>query len=187
VVVDKDYGTYYYRPNHNDSNGVIQRYYFGSNSDTNAAFYKGPLDSAQYAVTDLVINKGATQYIFGRDDDQYIGGGKFIVYADSAPPMPDIIATNGDGGVKLMWSGKDVKDGDATQYRILLKQGVSPTNTDVLQNYKAGTLYTAGDAGYQFKFAFTGGTTGSVYKYKIIAKDARGTESASTEQSFIYP
>jgi hypothetical protein len=86
-----------------------------------------------------------------------------------------------------MWSGKDVKDGDATQYRILLKQGVSPTNTDVLQNYKAGTLYTAGDAGYQFKFAFTGGTTGSVYKYKIIAKDARGTESASTEQSFIYP
>jgi hypothetical protein len=126
-------------------------------------------------------------WIYGRDDDQLIGGGKFIVYADSAPPAPDIVAANGDGGVKIMWSGKDVKDSNATLYRILLKQGSSPTNTDILQDFKAGTLYSAGDAGYQFKFPYIGGTIGLSYKYKVIAKDARGSETISVEGTFIYP
>jgi hypothetical protein len=189
TIINNGYGiNYNVHVNSYDTNGTINRYYWseaGSFDSTTATKTNDSHYSRLIGIND--VNKGFPIWIYGRDDDQLMRGRQFVAFADSAPPTPDIVAANGDGGIKIMWSGKDTKDGTATLYQILLKQGASPTATDILQAFKAGSTYSAGDAGYNFKLAFTSGTSGLTYKYKVIAKDARGTISNSVEGSFIYP
>ncbi|MDD5672587.1 MAG: hypothetical protein PHC61_00365 [Chitinivibrionales bacterium] len=185
TIINNGYANYYYRPDHFDTNGVIQTYYFGLTNDTGAAIYKGPLDSASITIDNNNVNKGSIRYIFGKDDDGFLRGNKsgnvFVVFADSAPVVPSLgsVTISGDS-VKFVWQNSDFKDGDSTQFQILFDTNNPPTT--IIKNF--GTCRKTGANFYYWYHPTAAGT----YRYKVISKDARGTTSTSSVSSFFdYP
>ncbi|MDD5672574.1 MAG: hypothetical protein PHC61_00300 [Chitinivibrionales bacterium] len=186
TIINNGYANYYYRPDHFDTNGIIQTYYFGLTNDTGAAIYKGPLDSASITIDNNNINKGSIRYVFGKDDDGFLRGNKsgnaFVVFADSAPPAPSVTFTQpGAGIVLLKWKNMDVKDDSATQYAIVLGTTAN-TLTDTLITFTPGKDAAFGKASgwftKQFNPQIDKGYTTDFY-FMVISKDARGTKSKS--------
>jgi hypothetical protein len=187
IMVNKDYGDYFYRPKYFDTNGVIDTFFFGATSTLSSAT-KGKADSAVLNIDASRINKGVDRYIWIKDNDDLIAGGtKFSVFADSAPPAPTVTSDAITGGRKISWSGKDAKDGDATLYKIIIKKTANPDeNVDIVSDFKPGSQYASGAPfnDYSFSYTPTGGT--GTYYYQIISKDARGSLSRCTVNNFNF-
>jgi hypothetical protein len=188
-------GTYYIHVNSFDTNGVNNlpvKWYWNATASLTGATVTSvdsvPIDIMQ-GMNPFPIGSPQTRYIAARDNDSLLTRviKSFQVYADSAPPTPSIVADKVGSVVTILWKNKDAKDGDATQYKIIIKKDSSPTITDILVDYKAGSQYDAGTSGYDFKYSFTPTTGSGTYSYKVIAKDARGSENSSIEGAFIYP
>jgi hypothetical protein len=183
VVVNKGYGSYYYRPNHYDTNGVIDTFYFGLNNDINSATAKYRVDSSAITVDAANIHNGNLfRYIWGRDDDSLTRGGKFVVFADSVPHAPSVHDVEGTDSITIYWSGKDAKDGDSTQYRILLKEGGEPdtaTSSDLLSGWKRG-YKASDDSHYAYMIKFKVAHSVNNYYYQVHARDARGSVTVCT-------
>jgi hypothetical protein len=182
VVVDKGYSganaNYYAKVNALDTNGTVQKYYWSNNEWPDSGTVTS-VDSLLYSVTELNLNKAQKQYIYARDDDGLISGGRFVVFADSAPPIPDVFASVQGDSITIYWKGKDVKDGDQTRYMVLLHQGAEPDSSvggDVLSGFKSG--YAKDDeSGYDFMYRFKIPTSSpkKLYKYQVWARDSRGS------------
>jgi PKD repeat protein len=183
VKVNNDYGNYYYKPQYADTNGTIDTFYFGLNSNINQAT-KSTVDSALIPVDLNNINKGSLRYIWVKDNDGIIRGRQITVFADSIPPAPQATYSS-DGSQKIMWSGKDAVDGDATQFKILVKKGTSIDSTEennpayIVQDFKAGSLYTV-ELNSKYSFIYTPTNGFGDYYYMVIARDARGSINRSS-------
>ena len=180
-----------------DTNGVNQkpiRYYwqdavspFDSNS-TNPALdkEKTTIDSTTWPIRSGEANKGKTLWIYGLDDDGFLRGGQFVVFADSAPCAISSTSDPVAGGRKISWSGLDKKDSLATQFRILVKKGSQPDTSDnspdIAKDWTAGSdpsfNYTPANL-KPFSWIYTPPTgPQATYYYQIISRDPRGTKTA---------
>jgi hypothetical protein len=184
TIINNGYGiNYNVHINSYDTNGTIGRYYWseaGSFDSTTATKTNDSLYSRLIGIND--VNHAFPIWIYGRDDDGLVRGRQFIAFADSAPPAPVVTFSISAGGGIINWRGKDTKDGNQTQYEILLKKGttdpVEPTN--IISQYNAGSNYSAATVGgFDFSYSFITQGTGE-YHCQVIAKDARGTISRST-------
>jgi hypothetical protein len=184
VIINNGAGTSYkIHINSKDTNGVIQKYIwnFTSTIDSSAQFVT---PDSQYTklFTSLEINQAQNVWIYGRDDDGLLRGNKFVLFADSAPQAPTVTFSISAAGGVINWRGKDGKDGNQTQYEILLKKGttVPVEPTDIISQYNAGSNYSAATVGgFDFSYSFITQGAGE-YHCQVIAKDARGTISRST-------
>jgi hypothetical protein len=186
TVTNNGTGVFYnVHVNSRDTNGTIPRYYWSEeatfdSTSVNTTKTNDSLFSRRFSAGDLVVP--VNMWIYGRDDDGLLRGGKFVVFADSAPPAPVVTFSISAGGGIINWRGKDTKDGNLTQYEILLKKGttdpVEPTN--IISQYNAGSNYSAATVGgFDFSYSFITQGSGE-YHCQVIAKDARGTISKST-------
>jgi hypothetical protein len=184
TVINNGYGiNYNIHINSFDTNGTISRYYWseaGSFDSVAATKTNDSLYSRLIGIND--VNHAFPIWIYGRDDDGLVRGRQFIAFADSAPPTPSVTFSISAAGGLINWRGKDGKDGNQTQYEILLKKGTTdPVEpTDIISQYTAGSNYAAATVGtFDFSFSFPTQGTGE-YHCQVIAKDARGTISRST-------
>jgi hypothetical protein len=187
---------YYYNINHFDTNGTISKYYWSSSqwtslADTNSGT-NTVVDSTTYIFTEGFLHTGLARYIYAKDDDGIFGGGRFLVYGDSAPQALDVYTAGISGGnVTFYWAGKDVKDLNQTEYKIVMKRNTDPTDNDsILVDFKAGAQYTNSDLpAYDFKTTIPitppDGLHGQ-YKYRIIARDSRLSITRSDIDNFPY-
>jgi len=185
IIVNNDYGDYYYHPHYADTNGVIDTFYFGQTANMLTAS-KGKADSAIYNVSDLTVNKGSARYVWIKDNDGLIRSGRFVVFADSAPRPITATSDAITGGRKFSWSGLDAVDSLATMYRILVKKGSQLAAGDTTASFIAKD-WTQGDDpsfGYNsadvfpFKWTYTPTQGSGAYYFQIIARDKRGSISA---------
>ena len=182
----------------NGTNFKPIRYYWQDASaafdstNTNTAIDKAATDkdTANWPFRSGETNKGKALWIYARDNDQLVRGGKFIVYADSAPPAPIISHNAASSPITIYWSGKDAKDSMQTEYKVLLKDGADPNeNADTVTNFRAGTTFSnATTDGYDFKITapLTSNTPKHIYHYEVIARDKRSTISRSVIQTFSF-
>ncbi|KMQ49394.1 Glycoprotein gp2 [Chitinispirillum alkaliphilum] len=190
VVVDNGLtrtGVKYYAKVNAYDNGTIERYYWANTKwpDTNTVT---TVDSLEWNVDQARINNGVPQYIHVRDNDGLVAGKKFVIVADSAPPVPSVTSDAVDEGRKLSWSGMDVIDSLDTEYRILIKKGSQLTESDTTEQYivqdwrRGGDFEFDGQKPSPFSFTFVpedceSGTC--TYYYRIMARDRHGSVSKS--------
>jgi hypothetical protein len=180
-VIDSGVGRIYpIRINHFDTNGTISNYYWNEASASLGRMTT--TDTIMRTFGALEVNHGLNYWIYGRDDDSLLGGGKFVVFADSVPPAPQVSHIAGTDSITIYWSGKDAKDGDSTQYRILLKEGGEPDSTvpaDILSDWKRG-YKASDDSHYAYMIKFKVAHSVNNYYYQVHARDARGSVTVCT-------
>jgi hypothetical protein len=186
TIINNGYGiNYNAHINSYDTNGTIVQYYWsdaGSFDVNTATKTNDSIYSRFIGIND--VNNGFPIWIYGRDNDSLTRGGKFVVFADSVPPAPQVSHIAGTDSITIYWSGKDAKDGDSTQYRILLKEGSEPDSTDtadILSDWKRGYEIDT-DMGYDYKYKFklTTSSPKQKYYYQVYARDARGSVTVCT-------
>jgi hypothetical protein len=128
---------------------------------------------------------GFPMWIYGKDDDSLVRGGKFVVYADSAPVAPTAaLATSqpGNGIIKIQWQNLDAKDDSLTQFAIVL--GTSPsTLNDTLVNFTTAkdNLFTKANGKFVYQFNPNDSTRPIKYNadfyFRVVARDARKSVS----------
>jgi len=186
IVINNSVGVNYkIHINSRDTNGTIQKYIWNFNNTLDSSAQFSTTDS-QYTklFTQIEMNQGQNIWIYGRDNDGLLRGGQFTFYADSVPPAPVINAVTASDSITIYFKNKDTKDGNATQYRILVHDGSEPDSTrpaDIQSNWKSG--YRASDDSfydYMFKFKLPTNTPKHGYYYQVHARDARGSVTSST-------
>ena len=176
-----------------DSNGTIPNYYwdyYGPNFDTlDGGIIKNstPFDTLQ--VLPPSMNNAMKMAVFGKDDDGNVAGDTFWLFPDAPPPAPTLHDAETVDSVTIYWKGKDVKDGDQTQYRVLVHNNNEPDSAipaDILSNWKSG--YLASDLSqYDYMFKFKVAHSANLYYYQVHARDARGSiTSSTTGHTFSY-
>jgi hypothetical protein len=181
-VVTPTVGNYNLHISAFDTNGTFSQFYWSAASpyDTTSAIKTDSVMSQYISTND--INLGYKMAVFGKDDDGNMAGDTFWLYPDAPPPAPTINAVAGTDSVTIYWLGKDVKDGNMTQYRVLLHNNSEPDSTmaaDILSNWKSG--YRLSNL-LQFDFMLKVKVAHSVnlYYYQVQARDARGSVTSST-------
>jgi hypothetical protein len=178
VLINNGYGNYNYKVNYFDTNGVIDTFYFGLTTNI--------LQASKYSVNYSSItidaanihNSLVTRYIWVKDDDKITSYfGRFVVYADSAPPMPGLgpVTIQGDS-VKFVWQNADFKDGDSTLFQIQCDTISTPVKV-------AKPFGTCKKSGTDFYYWFKPTASGRYY-WKVTAKDARGSTSESAGSTY---
>jgi hypothetical protein len=191
VIVNNGVGTLYpVHINHYDTNGTIANYYWNETSSSLGRMTTSDTIMRNVSASELIVP--FNMWIYCRDDDSLLRGGKFVVFADSVPPAPQVSHIAGTDSITIYWSGKDAKDGDSTQYRILLKEGGEPDSTatpsDLLSDWKRGYEIDT-DMGYDYKYKIklTASNPKQKYYYQVHARDARRSVTTSGgNHSFSY-
>jgi len=168
--------------NHFDTNGTIINYYWNEADSTLGR--ATTTDTILRSFSILEMNHGFPMWIYGRDNDSILRGGKFIVFDDSAPPKPNILnpPSGGITSLTLRWINDDAKDLDNTQFQVMIGYGAGVQPTTILQTYQAGKNYIR--SGSEYRFTFT--PTSSIFSVKVLSKDARGSTSESDVQNYSY-
>ncbi len=188
VVVDEGYSgagvTYYARINSSDPNGSVVNHYWSNNAwPDSGTVTEG--DSLEYEVDGSRINTGVTRYIHARDDDGLLSGGRFVVFADSAPGAITASSDNVENGRKFQWSGMDAKDSLDTEYLILVRKGEAPSldnPEDVAKEWTPGREFDYDEEDVlPFSWTYTPDENGVIYYFQIISRDARGTMSSGED------
>ncbi len=190
---DKDYPLLL-SDNAYDTNGVNNkpvRYYVNGGSafdSTSGSARKTSDGDTTWYVFEAQMHAAVRSQFRVFDDDGFLRGGTYWIYADSAPPPPDTVAPSYDvfvnaAAVTLTWQGVDVHDGDQTQYRILMDANTNPTT--VVSDYKTGSDYTVVGGGSFSATVTPPGNPGTKF-WRIEAMDARGSVSAGPVSRFIY-
>lgn len=191
VVVDSGHGIdYNLHVNSMDTNGTILKYYWNEAGAGITGADSTDIDSFPRRIGENDINDDFSMWIYALDDDGFLNGKQFTIFADSAPRQPQTVDDVNGSSVTIAWSGKDSKDQDNTLYSILLKNGGTPGDGDTLVSFNAGNSVTFEDGsdigGNDFKYVFTPADGNGTYNYRVIAKDARGTIVESADQNFYY-
>jgi len=138
--------------------------------------------------TGLVVNQARPIQMWAKDDDSIRSERvRFWVFPDSAPTTTTTTTSDAVAGVrKIFWRGKDVKDVDDTQYKIVIKFGnAAVTDEDendpvyVVEDFKSGRDYDSGGS-WDFSYTYTPTNGTGDYHYRIVAKDARGSTNRTT-------
>jgi hypothetical protein len=181
VIVNNGVGTLYpVHINHYDTNGTIANYYWNETSSSLGRMTTSDTIMRNVSASELIVP--FNMWIYCRDDDSLLRGGKFVVFADSVPPAPQVSHIAGTDSITIYWSGKDAKDGDSTQYRILLKEGGEPDSTvpaDILSDWKRG-YKASDDSHYAYMIKFKVAHSVNNYYYQVHARDARGSVTVCT-------
>ncbi|MDG5814572.1 hypothetical protein QA601_05765 [Chitinispirillales bacterium ANBcel5] len=192
VVVDTGAGTY---PLHELGAralvGEIEQYYWSFEESFDTSVAQSSSDPViEIDVADSVINdKAATMWIYARDSRGILGGGEFVVVADSVPPAPshfdrEIV----ENSVVLKWNAvQDAYDGPDTRVQIYVKEGISGEpdralfDEDNLPTLGDGTFGTETVAGYDyFTYKFEASFTGPG-RWRVVLEDARGSRTPGTD------
>jgi hypothetical protein len=189
VVVNNGPGYYKLHANAYDTNGTIRMYYWNDNQGWVDSSSTDSSDSYQIRLSDMNNSLG-TSFTFGvRDSKTLFTQANFVVYADSAPPAPTVYAVAGTDSVTIYWKGKDMHDGNATQYKVLVNNG-SATDTsqqqEILSAWKSGYSAASDLVQYDYRFKFKVVHSSNLYFYEVLTRDARGSVSASAIPTFVY-
>lgn len=189
AVVDNGPGiNYNLHVNSKDTNGTIVRYYWderGTFDSTTLTADRKTADSVfSRTIGVLEVNNGFPMWIYARDDDGILNGKQFVMYSDSAPPAPLLVAPANQavvsGDVTFTWKNMDKHDGTGTRYKIMYKKGTTAEVAVGNMEFTAGTnsaiTYSAVDG--TFSYTASGLPTGTL-SWRVIAKDNRGSESTS--------
>ena len=197
VVVDKGVGTIYpIHINHSDPNGSIVYYYWNESGPSLGRRTTTDTIMRNFSAGDMVVP--FDMWIYGKDDDSLVRGGKFLVFADSAPPRPaSLISSSVSDSTIFKWEKvADNKDGQKTQIQIYISEGNTGEPDQPLFSEPLPTLNDArfGEetistlhATYTFKCPFSG-----LGRWRIVLQDARGSETvapntAGDPASFVAP
>ena len=169
--------------NHFDTNGTIVNYYWNEAGATLGRMTA--TDTIMRSFSQAEMQYPLPIWIYGRDNDSLTRGGKFIMFADSVPPAPVINAVTAVDSITIYFKNKDAKDGNLTQYRVLMHDGSEPDSTrpaDILSDWKSGYRIADNSPTFDFmiKFKLTANTPQHLYYYQVHARDARGSVSPST-------
>jgi hypothetical protein len=195
IVVNKGYSgsnaTYYAHVNSYDTNGTIQKYYWSNNPWPDSGNVES-LDSMKFDIGKARINTGEEYYVYGRDDDGNVNGGRFIIFADSAPPPPSVFDREFvSDSVRLLWNRVlDKKDSLGTQVKIMITYGSAGEPDQVLLPYQSASKFaTSGPNSEYFSYTFKpGAQSGTSVRWRVWLKDARGSETAGSDvATFILP
>ena len=190
VVVDSGAGeNYTLHINCFDTNGVFTRFYWheAATFDSASGSCVKTDDSARTRLIGaLEVNNGWQSWIYGRDDDGLLGGGRFVVYADSVPPMvTGLSADMQDGGdsVRLMWGLQlDRKDSIDTEIKIMIKYSDNGDPDSTLVDFTpAGEFRVTGGNKRYFKFKKV--QSGDI-RWRVVLRDKRGSETGSDVAPF---
>ena len=180
-----------------DSNGINNRpvrYYINDGEifdSTHISAKKSSDGNFEWYVDEDRVNTNPKRIQFYvLDDDGFLRGGEFVVFADSAPG--EIVATHDAAtyGRTISWSGMDKKDSLDTEYRILVKLGSSLEESDTTEEFIAKDWTRGNDPefGYEpsapkpFSWTYIPDQGNDTYFYQVIARDARGSVSKSSNQ-----
>jgi hypothetical protein len=187
VVVDKGAGyNYTLHVRSEDTNGVIVRYYW----DERVAFDSTTLPPERKTSDSLFsrtigsveVNQGWPIWIYARDDDNLVRGGRFTVYADGPPPRCEPVFPADEsavsGIVQFKWKRFDAHDKSDTEFRVMYYKGTAqPVAVNGMDFTKGISLnYTAADS--SFSTAATGLPSGTL-NWFVVAKDERGLQTVS--------
>jgi len=195
VVVGQPGGTYRLTTQASDSNGTIVRYYWDEretfDSTTLTADRKTPDPWFDRVVGTNDVDRSWFIWIYALDDDGFMRGGQYLIYADGAPVAPTLTAPEADAffssagdPVPLEWTGFDHHDGTATEYAIMLKPSGPDTPEDTLHGFMPATSYTLEND--VVGFTFTPETQG-IYTWRVIARDMHGLVTTSATRQFSHP
>ena len=190
VVVDTGFGDYYYRPQYSDTNGVIDTFFFGIDNTISTAT-KSTADSALLNIDHSRLHIGVYRYIWVKDDDDLVRGGKFVVFADSAPPKPislNAVMNAGSDSILFMWGmSLDNKDSLATKAKIEICFGTEWTTGTTIKDWTPASQFAIVNYGGDKRlFAFKKEQTGDIL-WRVTFMDARGTQSISDPAPFTIP
>lgn len=195
VVVDNGPGiNYNLHVNSKDTNGTILRYYWderGTFDSTTLSADRKTVDSVfSRTVGALEVNNGFPMWIYARDNDGISSGKQFIIFSDSAPPVPSLIGPGADTlysskqPVIIKWSGLDKHDGLFTEYAVLVNPPGADTPEDTVQVFKAAKQYVMD--GNTVTYTYSPGVPG-VYSWRIITRDIQKTTTSSAILQFSHP
>jgi hypothetical protein len=93
--------------------------------------------------------------------------------------------------ITIYWKGKDTRDGDGTQYRVLVHEGSEPDparTEDVLSDWRNGYRVSDKPVIYDFMYRFKipPNNPEKIYYYQVHARDARGSVGKSVIPTFSY-
>lgn len=190
VVVDNNYGNYPLYVNSNDSNGAVETFYWSWSGGIANAFDSTDIDNISYGVNNITIHNSVNMWIYGRDDDGLVSGGKFLIYADSVPLEVtglNFAMTSGNDSVIVMWGLElDEIDGLDTEIKIMIKYSNVGDPDVVLKDFMKAENYEVNQAGTKRLFKYEKTQTGDV-RWKVVLRDKRGSETASEANSFTIP
>jgi hypothetical protein len=189
VPVDSGVGrSYPIRILHSDTNGMITNFFWNEAGPTLGRMTATDTIMRNIGLND--INASFPMWIYGRDDDGLTRGGRFMVFADSAPPNITVYALPNADSITIYWSGKDTRDGNQTEYLILLRENTNPDTSraeDILSNWKTGHR-VSDDISYDFMYRFkmVDNVPNKVFRYRVLARDKRLAISQSDIANFPY-
>jgi len=176
-----------------DTNGVNNkpvRYYINEGStfdSTSGSAIKSDNGEMLWYVSEALLHVPVKVQFYVLDDDGFLRGGEFVVFADSAPG--EIVASSDPvtGGRIISWSGMDKKDSLDTEYRILVKKGNPISESDTTEEFIAKDWTRGNDPefGYDntgsnplpFSWTYISDQGSGLYYFQVIARDARGSVS----------
>jgi len=171
--------------NSTDTNGTLIKYYW----DWDEGFI--PDDSTDISELKYGIDTNDVHLIRAKtkDEDGLVTEElSFLVYPDAPPKAISITQDKLASVVNILWSGKDVHDGDLTEYRIIISQGSTVNDVDIEVDFTEGINYESGSSyGRDFMYVFSTGVSMAEYSYKIVARDQRGSIVESSQGGFFFP
>jgi hypothetical protein len=189
VIIDSGVGRNYpIRIQHYDTNGTMANYFW--NEAGPSLGRSTTTDTIQRNFGANEVNSGFSYWIYGRDDDGFTRGGKFVVYADSAPPKPETYPDPAVDSVTIYWKGKDAKEGNQTEYLILLRENADPdtlNSADIISNWRIG--YSISDDNtydFMYRFKMVDNVPNKMFRYRVLARDKRLSISRSDIANFPY-
>jgi hypothetical protein len=181
VVINNGAGKPYpIRIKHNDTNGTVVNYYWNEADSTLGRKTMTDTIMRNFSITEIRY-PGFPMWIYGRDDDSLIAGGRFVVFADSAPPTPQPFnpIANADSTVTLRWANYDIKDGkDSTSFQIYI--GYNGTAPATLLINQKGAKFGWDRNRYLYSFK----PTQQAFSWKIRTTDARQSVSECSRQDY---
>ncbi len=196
VVVDKQPGQdFTLHINCFDTNGVFTRFYWQETSpfDTTSGSCVKTNDSTRTRIIGSpLVNVGWNSWIYGRDEDNILGGKQFIVYADSIPrQVTGLSADMQDGGdsVRLMWGLElDEKDNLETEVKLMIKySNVGDPDSTLLDFTAAGDFGVTQIGSDWYRYFKFGKTQTGPALWRVVLRDKRGSETESDVAPFTIP
>jgi hypothetical protein len=171
--------------NHTDTNGTIGSCFWSGNPSPLGRATSTDTIMRNFSAGDLIVP--FNMYIYGRDDDSLVRGGRFVVFADSAPPMVTFLdRETAQDSIVFKWENlHDTHDGVKTKVQIYIKQGTAgEPNIPLFDTLNLPSLDDP-----RFRSQLVGGIPCYTYKYKcpfqgagrwrVVLQDARGSRTAA--------
>jgi hypothetical protein len=171
-----------------DTNGLNNkpvRYYINEGSafdSTSPSALKTTDGDTMWYLRGSDINDVVEVQFRALDDDGNLAGGTYWVYADSAPPRPELLlpanASTVSGNVNFKWHIHDRHDKASTKFKLMYYKGTNAPAAVNGMDFTVGTSLGFNASDSTFTLTGTGLPTGTI-NWFILAKDQQESQTIS--------